>query len=436
MKASSNESMCSRASQLIDKIKRNYFPGSSFVGPYEKKGLVHSVFEEQWLWKYRSLIKGTVLDMSTPRYWHDYLYDLPDVSRIIISDLSDKIITKGEYSSPVDIVGDFCAVPPPLPEYSVDTILCSSILEHCEDPFQMMKNLASIVRPGGFVLVMCPYAYIDGHMERDYWRFGKDAYDLLAKLAGLEIIETGQYGDLGKYYLQEFGWDASSDGQHRGIPQSNWIICRRPPEKAKFLEFPFGSALKLYDGLLPSEHESEGWKGISKTPGDYRHICHDITKPFPFEDNSVEVFQSEDVFVQIHSSLLLNIINEIHRVLKPSGLFRLIVPDYGCELLRERALKNESGVICSDPFFHCSADHGEQTWFPRIDTLYDLLSRSLFSTEGTMKFLQYWNIDRSSFVMHPIDHSKGLTINAAWYTDSRKPWMQVPMSIIVDLEKS
>jgi len=62
----------------------------------------------------------------------------------------------------------------------------------------------------------------------DYWRFGRGAYLLLAKKAGLEVIETGQYGDLGKYYIQEYGWYASAISYHRGISQSNWMICRRP----------------------------------------------------------------------------------------------------------------------------------------------------------------------------------------------------------------
>lgn len=214
--------------ELLLSLKNRYFPYSTFIGPYEKHNLVPSILEEQWLWKYRYLIHGTVLDMSTPKYWHSYLYELPAIEKVLISDLSEKVVTKLGYSSMVDVIGDFCSPNPPLPGSSVDTVLCSSILEHCKDPFLMVRNLGEIVRPGGVIFFMTPYAYIDGHMEADYWRFGRDGYLLLAEQAGLNVIETGHYGDLGKYYINEFGWDASATIYHRGIPQSNWMICRRP----------------------------------------------------------------------------------------------------------------------------------------------------------------------------------------------------------------
>lgn len=214
--------------ELLRALKDRYFPYSTFVGPYEKHNLVPTILEEQWLWKYRHLIQGIVLDMSTPKYWHSYLYDLPTIEKVLISDLSQKVVTKLGYSSVVDVIGDFCSPNPPLPGSSVDTILCSSILEHCQDPFTMVQNLGEIIRPGGVIFFMTPYAYIDGHMDADYWRFGHDGYLLLAKRAGLDVIEIGHYGDFGKYYINEFGWDASATSDHRGVPQSNWMICRRP----------------------------------------------------------------------------------------------------------------------------------------------------------------------------------------------------------------
>ncbi|MDD5434034.1 MAG: glycosyltransferase, partial [Nitrospira sp.] len=217
-----------KTEELLKAVKGRYFPTSEFVGPYEQNGFAHSIFEEQWLWQYRDLIRGNVLDMSTPAYWHNYIYELPSVEKVLISDLCQDEVSKLGYSSRVDVIGNFSSSNPPLPPSSVDTILCNSILEHCEDPFMMVINLGQIIRPGGVIFLMAPYAYIDGHMEADYWRFGRDGYLLLARRAGLEVIETGHYGDMGKYYLQEYGFDASATREHRGIPQCNWMICRRP----------------------------------------------------------------------------------------------------------------------------------------------------------------------------------------------------------------
>lgn len=213
--------------RLISKLKQKYFPNSTFIGPYEKEGIVHGVVAEQWLWQFRHLVKGEVLDMSTPLYWNAYLREQPSVTKWLISDLCAREVSKLGYTSPVDIVGDFCATPPPLSPRSLDTILCISILEHCKDPMAMVRNLADILRPGGVVFFLMPFAYIDGHMSPDYWRFCRDGYKLLAAKANLEIIEIGELVDLGKYFLLEFGWSAEATSCHQGIPFNNYMICRR-----------------------------------------------------------------------------------------------------------------------------------------------------------------------------------------------------------------
>jgi SAM-dependent methyltransferase len=201
---------------------RRAFPGSGFVGSYEKSGLVVGIWLEQWLWAYRHHIRGVVLDMSTPRYWNDFVYQLPGVEKVLISDLCAAEVEKHGYKSKVDIIGDFCAVPPPLPPKSLDTVLCLSILEHCTDPFAMVRNLSQVLRPGGVAFLWCPFAYTDGHMHPDYWRFCRDAYLLMAQQAGLDVIETGEYDNLGRYYLFSFGTPVGR------VPVANWMICRRP----------------------------------------------------------------------------------------------------------------------------------------------------------------------------------------------------------------
>ncbi len=211
---------------FIDGLKKRYFPDSSFIGPYEKAGLVFGVLREQWLWHYRYLVKGTVLDMSSPLYVSAYLRELPTVKEWLISDLSAREVTDLGYSSPVDVIGDFCASPPPLSPQSVDTILCISILEHCKYPTTMVQNLANILRPDGVIFFMMPFAYIDGHLHPDYWRFGRDGYLLLAQQAKLEVLAIGDFVDMGKYFLFECGESNEATNWHRGVPVSNWMICR------------------------------------------------------------------------------------------------------------------------------------------------------------------------------------------------------------------
>ena len=217
-----------RKKRLIHELKTRYFPNSTFVGPYEQAGIVHGIISEQWLWQYRHLVHGEVLDMSTPVYWNAFLRELSTVTKWLISDLSEREVSKLGHSSKVDIIGDFSVSPPPLPPQSLDTILCISILEHCKDPMMMGRNLYEILRPEGIVFFNTPYAYIDGHLTPDYWRLGHDGYLLLAEQAGLSVIAIGEYVDMGKYFLLEFGESFEATTWHRGVPLNNWIICQRP----------------------------------------------------------------------------------------------------------------------------------------------------------------------------------------------------------------
>ncbi len=217
--------------RLIKKLKNKYFKGSDFVGPFEKELIPQAVLEEQFLWSKKEFFKGTVLDMSTPKHWHEYIHNLPTVEKILISNLDNEVIEKMGKSSKVDVIGDFCdRENPPMPDNSVDTVLCISILVHCVNPADMVINLKNIVRPGGIILFLTPFAYIDGHMYPDYWRIGKDGYELMARQADLEVVETGEIVDMGKYTKFEFGNSCEANSWHRGIPFNNWMIARKKAE--------------------------------------------------------------------------------------------------------------------------------------------------------------------------------------------------------------
>jgi SAM-dependent methyltransferase len=51
------------------------------------------------------------------------------------------------------------------------TIFCLSVLEHCEDPFLVAKNLTSLLKPGGQICLSVPFALGFHGYPSDYWRF-------------------------------------------------------------------------------------------------------------------------------------------------------------------------------------------------------------------------------------------------------------------------
>lgn len=80
---------------------------------------------------------------------------------------------------------------------SVDAIICSSVLEHVENPIQVMSEIYRILKVGGKVFVYVPSIYpyhARGGHYKDYWRFFDDTINSLFKdFASFEICKRGGY---------------------------------------------------------------------------------------------------------------------------------------------------------------------------------------------------------------------------------------------------
>jgi GT2 family glycosyltransferase/glycosyltransferase involved in cell wall biosynthesis/Flp pilus assembly protein TadD/predicted SAM-dependent methyltransferase len=191
--------------------------------------------------------------------------------------------------------------------------------------------------------------------------------------------------------------------------------------------------IKLYAGDIVNDEKYNELIGLSLTQSDHNHINHDICDPLPLPDNSVDYYQAEDVFEHIEYDKLLPIINEIHRVLKPNATFRLSVPDYGCDVLIKRSVKDDSGNIVFDPEGGGTLQNPGHLWFPNIDLVRRLLEKSKFNQFGRIEYLHYYNMD-GTFVAKKINYSKGY-IHRTPDFDNRVQDPYRPISIVVDLIK-
>jgi len=193
--------------------------------------------------------------------------------------------------------------------------------------------------------------------------------------------------------------------------------------------------LLLYAGDIYREHEH--WVGMSLKRDDATHVIHDCTWPLPLPDNSVDAFQSEDVFEHIPWQKIPAILTEIYRVLKPGSLFRWSMPDYNCDILKERSEKDEHGRILFDPggggrFVNGEVIDGGHVWFPVWDMVDGLLITSPFARAKT-QWLHYYRTT-TTWAVYPIDFTKG-HIERVPPHDKRVLSPLRPMSLVVDVRK-
>jgi SAM-dependent methyltransferase len=201
----------------------------------------------------------------------------------------------------------------------------------------------------------------------------------------------------------------------------------------------------LYCGDLPYErikYTKNKFIGLSLSQSNYNHIKHDITNKFDLFDNSVDLIQSEDVMEHIEYDKLISIINEIYRVLKSGGLFRLSMPDYRCDILYNRSLKHTNGDIYFDAGGGGNYDYnnnkvidGGHVWFPKYEEVKTLLNNTLFNNNGSGKidFLHYYD-ENSQPHMNKIDYTLGFISRTPDF-DKRVQNPNRPMSLVIDCWK-
>ena len=194
-----------------------------------------------------------------------------------------------------------------------------------------------------------------------------------------------------------------------------------------------------YDKLYRSKVCNIPFIGLQLEPSNEYNIQHNVLNKMDLYDNSVDIYQSEDVFEHIEYNELYNVINKIYRVLKPGGLFRLSMPDYRCDILYNRCIKNNNNEIIFDPNGGGSYDYknskvinGGHVWFPKYESVKSLLDKTNFEKKN-INFLHYYDENNNS-VTKIIDYSKGY-IHRTPDFDNRVNNPYRPMSIVVDCYK-
>lgn len=204
----------------------------------------------------------------------------------------------------------------------------------------------------------------------------------------------------------------------------------------------------LYFGSLgPQERQYRipNFTGLALKPAHDREIAHNAVDPLPFADGSIAKVQAQDVFEHLPFERVPQVMDEVWRVLKPGGVFRLSVPDYRSPVLERRSVYDFRGRVIGDlmmgasPYFdgasgdarvRFSEDGEAHLWFPRYELVTHLILKSQLR-KAEIKFYQCF-LDDHSFLCEPVPENEMFVQRAAPH--DRRAGGQ-PVSIVADFFK-
>lgn len=109
----------------------------------------------------------------------------------------------------IDLCGTAYEIP--VEDESYDTILCSAVLEHLEEPGRAISEMRRVLKGNGIVILTAPLFWHLHEEPRDFYRYTKYGLKYLFEKAGFEIVElhslSGFWVTFGQelvYYLWRF----------------------------------------------------------------------------------------------------------------------------------------------------------------------------------------------------------------------------------------
>jgi SAM-dependent methyltransferase len=132
------------------------------------------------VWEHAKLAHGVLLDIGcgTKPYAESFA---PHVDRYFGHEYSPE---SGYRGNSADLCGDAAALP--LSDDSVDTILCTEVLEHVSDPEKTIAEFARVLRKNGTIITTAPFVF-PIHDAHDYFRYSPDGIAVIMKRNGLTV---------------------------------------------------------------------------------------------------------------------------------------------------------------------------------------------------------------------------------------------------------
>lgn len=167
----------------------------------------------------------------------------------------------------VDFAADVSKMP--FEEGSYDIVLCTQVLEHVKDPQQVCKELARVLKPGGYLFLTTPQSSPLHNLPWNFFNFTNLGLRLLFDAAGLEVCKEKAQGGHFALLAFQLHWTVR---EIRRSKLASWI--KAPLTLASQITFGFLTKVPLLwlDRFDREPINTLGWNFVGMKPDtDYGH---------------------------------------------------------------------------------------------------------------------------------------------------------------------
>jgi len=160
-------------------------PGAIYKGEYNTFPRIAII---QLLERWKETISGEVLDVGVGTWVYP---------RQLLQDKCNYTATDSFSNPNVDVVSNIHELTDIFKQNNFDFVICTDVLEHIQNPWIAVRQLYSVLKPGGTLLLTTPFNFhLHGNLDvKDYWRISADGLRyLLSQEANFRIIEIKPIG--------------------------------------------------------------------------------------------------------------------------------------------------------------------------------------------------------------------------------------------------
>ena len=117
-----------------------------------------------------------------------------------------------------------------------DLIIAEQVFEHIEDPSLAIKNIYTLLKPGGYFLISVPFLIKWHPCPYDFWRWTKDGLNIFLQNAKFNVIEVNSWGNKDCVIENLEEWKMYNPETHSLINDPNypvvvWGLCQKKRNK-------------------------------------------------------------------------------------------------------------------------------------------------------------------------------------------------------------